>query len=172
MSDPARRGFRGYIASRPAGGIRVPQRLQNLLIRDYAQRHGMEFLLSATEYVMPHCYMILEDVLADLPNLGGIIAFSIFMLPEEPARRRAVYRRVLDAGAQLHAALENLAIAGDDDVERCEDILAVAGQLGTAPFGASMERVAAPSALDAAALAAFCTRGGASGTGSTSSGAK
>ena len=135
------RGYRGYIASRPVQGMHVPQRLQNLLVRDYANRHGYRFLLSATEYVMPSCYMVLENVLAELPRLGGIVAFSLFMLPARRERRQRVYDRVLEAGCELHAALENLVIRRPADVARCEDILAVAQALPNAPFGASMERL-------------------------------
>ena len=36
------RGLRGYIASRPVAGARVPQHVQNLVIRDYARRKGQE----------------------------------------------------------------------------------------------------------------------------------
>jgi len=129
--------------------MRVPQRLQNLLVRDYASRHGYRFLLSATEYVMPACYMILESVLDELASIQGIVAFSIFMLPQRRERRMAIYDRVLGAGAEFHAALENLAIRSSGDVARCEDILSVAALLPSAPFGASMERVAEPGPADA-----------------------
>lgn len=144
MSEAAKRGFRGYISSRPVRGMHVPQRLQNLLVRDYAARHGYRFLLSATEYVMPACYMILQNVLDELPVLEGIVVFSIFMLPERRARRMAIYERVLAQGAQLHAALENLALAGPADVARFEDVVAISAELPRAPFGASIEHVADP----------------------------
>ena len=79
MSDAG--GFRGYIASRPILGNRTAQHVQNLVIRDYAQRHNLLFKLSATEYAMAGCYMMLQQVLQELPQLDGIIAFSMFMLP-------------------------------------------------------------------------------------------
>ena len=41
-------GYRGYIGSRPVRGERTPQQVQNLVIRDYAQRNGIAFKLSAT----------------------------------------------------------------------------------------------------------------------------
>jgi len=144
------RGYRGYIASRPIRAGHLPQRLQNLLVRDYAQRNGLHYLLSATEYVMPSCYMVLEDVLSELPTLGGIIACSLFMLPERRERRRAIYDRILAAGCELHCALENVVLRVEEDVARCEDILGVAASLGSVPFGASMERVSKPAGPDAA----------------------
>ena len=54
-------GYRGYIASRPVRGLAQPQHVQNLVVRDYASRAKLPYLLSATEYAMPGCYMVLES---------------------------------------------------------------------------------------------------------------
>jgi sporadic carbohydrate cluster protein (TIGR04323 family) len=74
---------------------------------------------------MPGSYMILEDLLDELPKLEGIICYSIFMLPPDEARRRAIYDRVLDAGCDLHAAVEEISLASKDDIRAVEDILMV-----------------------------------------------
>jgi sporadic carbohydrate cluster protein (TIGR04323 family) len=74
---------------------------------------------------MPGSYMILEDLLDELPRLGGIICYSIFMLPPDERRRREVYDRVLREGCNLHAAVEEIAIASNDDIGAVEDILLV-----------------------------------------------
>lgn len=115
-------GYRGYIGSRPVFGNRTPQHVQNLVIRDYAQRKGLSYKLSATEYAMPSCYMMLSQVLEELPSLDGIIAYTLFMLPHRPQRRLEVYRRILAAGASLHTALEGLALSTEADIRRLEDI--------------------------------------------------
>ncbi len=139
----SRHGHRGYIASRQIRGMDWPQHVQNLVVRDYAQRNGLAYLLSATEYAMPACYMMLETVLAELPRLNGVIAFSLFMMPAVPARRREVYRRVLDAGADLHFALENLALRDDAGIARVEDIFLVSDLVAAAaPPGAGLTGVA------------------------------
>ncbi len=119
-------GYRGYIASRPVRGTSTPQHVQNLVIRDYAARNGLDFKLSATEYTMDGCYLMLEAVLDDLANLDGIILYSVFMLPRDPARRNAVYRSVFDSAKTLHGALENLQLSDGDDVQWLEDIFLVA----------------------------------------------
>lgn len=119
-----RQGYRGYVASRPVRGQLWPQSVQNLVIRDYAQRNGLVYLLSAVEYAMPGCYMNLEALMQELDRIEGVLLFSLFMLPERPERRRAIYDRVLAAGASLHAALENLSIGERGDVERIEDLFA------------------------------------------------
>lgn len=119
-------GYRGYIASRPVRGTSTPQHVQNLVIRDYAARNGLDFKLSATEYAMDGCYLMLEAVLDDLAKVDGIILYSVFMLPRDLARRNAVYRSVLDSARTLHGALENLQLSDDGDVRRLEDIFLVA----------------------------------------------
>lgn len=129
-----RSGYRGYIASRTVRGEHTPQRLQNLLVRDYAARNGLTYLLSATEYVMPSCYMMLENVLGELPHLQGIIAFSAFMLPAVRERRARVFERVLAASCEIHFALENMRVSSPNDVSRIDDLLAIAGTLPRLPF--------------------------------------
>jgi len=115
-------GYRGYVAARPVLGNRVPQHVQNLVIRDYARRNGLAYKLSGTEYTMPGCYMMLEEILDELPHLEGIIAYTLFMLPRATERRRAVYGRIIDGGKTLHGAVEGLRLANWDDAGRIEDI--------------------------------------------------
>ena len=126
-------GFRGYISSRPINGDRTPQHVQNLVIRDYARRKGLAFKLSATEYAMPGCYLMLDGVLDEIDRIEGIIAYSLFMLPSQPARRRAVMARVLAAGCTLHAAVEEYCVAGPKDVEWAENVWRLNEALGRAP---------------------------------------
>jgi sporadic carbohydrate cluster protein (TIGR04323 family) len=117
-----RGGHRGYIGSRPYFGDRAPQHVQNLVIRDYCQRYKFQYLLSVTEYAMPGCYMMLEEVLREAPHLSGIVLYSLFMLPARRERRLDVYERLFAAGATLHGALEDLTVAGRGDIQRIEDI--------------------------------------------------
>ncbi len=120
-----RLGHRGYIASRPVRGQEWPQHVQNLVVRDYTQRNGLLYLLSATEYAMAACYMNLDTVLGELDRIQGIVCFSLFMLPARVERRQALYQRIFDAGADLHGALENMAIRNPEDAARLEDIFMV-----------------------------------------------
>ncbi|MBL8691461.1 MAG: sporadic carbohydrate cluster protein, TIGR04323 family [Rhodospirillaceae bacterium] len=132
-SDPARSGYRGYIGSRPVLGNRTPQAVQNLVIRDYCQRNGLPYLLAAAEYTMPACYMMLNEVLAELPRLEGVVCYTLFMMPEATERRHEVYRRVIEARASLHTALEGQVLRSADDVGRIEDIWLVQRALARAP---------------------------------------
>jgi sporadic carbohydrate cluster protein (TIGR04323 family) len=82
----------------------------------------MTYLLSATEWAVDDCFMVLEEVLADLPRLDGIIAYSLFMLPTEQSARARIWDRFLSVGKSFHAALEGFCVSAEEDVRRVEDI--------------------------------------------------
>jgi sporadic carbohydrate cluster protein (TIGR04323 family) len=149
MADGA---FRGYIVSRPVRGSHFPQRVQNLVVRDYAQRRKLAYRLSVTEYAMPGCTMMFESLLGELPDLDGIVLFSLFVLPAQRDRRLRAYERIIDGGKTLHAALENLVLATRDDISKWEDIIGVDATLGATPFGGRYEKTATPLGDDAASM--------------------
>lgn len=120
------KGYRGYVFSRSVDSHRVPQHIQNLVIRDYAARRKLQYLLSATEYAMPGCYLVLEQVLADLAALDGVILYTMFMLPAAPNERARIYRTLLDAGCRLHSAVEGFVLEDEADIERWENVLRTA----------------------------------------------
>lgn len=111
---------RGYIFSRPFMGERVPQHVQNLVIRDYCERNRLQFLLSATEYAMPGCHLILEQVLGELTEISGLVAYSLFQLPEDSARRKVIYEQILNQKKVLHFAVEGLRASTQSECERIE----------------------------------------------------
>ena len=115
-------GVRGYIFSRPFLGERVPQHVQNIVIRDYCARKKLTYLLSATEYAMSDCYIMLEQTLSDIRNLDGIVCYSLFQLPTNRCHRKAIYERILDNGRQLHFSVESLSILELRDIQRVDDI--------------------------------------------------
>ena len=137
-------GYRGYIVSRPVRGSHFPQRVQNLVVRDYARRRKLPYRLSVTEYAMPGCTMMFESLLAELPSLDGIVLFSLFVLPVQREKRMRAYERVLASGKILHAGLENLALSTREQIAAWEDIITVDAVLGATPFGGRYEKTATP----------------------------
>ena len=103
---PEHNGYRGYIASRRVRGDRIPQAVQGLVVRDYAQRMKLGLRLPAVEYAMPGCYMMLESVMEELPQIEGVIFYSLFMLPERASRREAIYQKVFDAVKAYQAEID------------------------------------------------------------------
>lgn len=100
----------------------MPQRVQNLVIRTYAQAHGKQFLLSATEYGMEACWMMLRAVIDELPALEGVIFYSLDQLPSERGARREILSRFVDTGVELHFALEELAVKDAQSMRVVEDL--------------------------------------------------
>ena len=132
-----RSGYRGYIASRPIAGNRTPQHIQNLVNREFAKQRALPFKLSATEYAMSECFIVLNGLLSEIESYEGIILYSLFMLPKDAGQRRAIYDRALGANAVLYAAVEDFRIANAEDVERVERIWNVANILDACPRNVS-----------------------------------
>jgi sporadic carbohydrate cluster protein (TIGR04323 family) len=114
-------------------GQRQPHHIQNVVIRDYCRRRDMDYLLSATEYAMPGSFMLLHQTLDELPDLDGIVLYSLFLLPEEEKCRHDICRRVLEAGSSMHFAVEGLEMNDQASSERIEEIWQVALALPHCP---------------------------------------
>ena len=119
------RGFQGYVTSRPFQGQRVPQHVQNLVIRDYCQGRELIYLLSGTEYAIPGSSLMLQQLLDGLEQLDGIILYSLFQLPENKNSRQTIYQQVLAQKKSLHFAVETLVLQEERDCQRIEDIWGV-----------------------------------------------
>jgi len=124
---------RGYIFSRPFMGERVPQHVQNLVIRDYCERTHLHFLLSATEYVMTDCYLMLQEILDQITNLHGIVAYSLFQLPENIYIREKIYQEIISKKRYLYFAVEGMSAHTVRDFERIETIWRVRQTLPHCP---------------------------------------
>tara|TARA_B110001469_G_scaffold112763_1_gene115732 strand:- start:45 stop:440 length:396 start_codon:yes stop_codon:yes gene_type:complete len=111
---------RGYIYSRSFMGERVPQHVQNMVVRDYCGHNNLYFLLSAAEYAMADSDLMLEQVLVELKDIDGIVAYSIFQLPEDSIKRHRIYNQIVEMKKNLYFALEGLSLSTIQDCERIE----------------------------------------------------
>ncbi len=136
MIDGAKPRARGYIFSRSFMGERAPQHVQNIVIRDCCERNGLQYLLSATEYAMPDCHLILSQVLDELRSIDAIVLYSLFQLPQEALERERAYRRVLSLGKTLYFAVESLKMSSEAELERVEIIWQVRDTLPQCAKGA------------------------------------
>jgi sporadic carbohydrate cluster protein (TIGR04323 family) len=116
-------------------GVAYPHRVQNLVIRDYCQRKGLQLRLAATEVAVPGSYMTLNDVLARIDSVQGLVLFSQFLLPPRRDDRQRIYERVLSTGGEIHAALEDAALRFAADVEPFDQVLRIAPLLALTPNG-------------------------------------
>ena len=115
-------GVRGYIFSRPFMGERVPQHVQNIVIRDYCKKKGIQYLLSATEYAMAGSHLILQQIMDELPQLEGIVFYSLFLLPEQKKERDRVCKVILENKKTIFFAVEGLLMSNKIEHERIETI--------------------------------------------------
>jgi len=116
------RRFRGYIFSRPFLGERVPQSVQNLVIRDFCNKNKIFLLLSATEYAMKGSDLMLFKIVQELQNIEGIILYSIFQLPEVKERRLEFLNKVLSLEKSVFFALEGILTDKKSDLDTVNDI--------------------------------------------------
>tara|TARA_B100000579_G_scaffold414505_1_gene408191 strand:- start:87 stop:488 length:402 start_codon:yes stop_codon:yes gene_type:complete len=116
---------RGYIFSRPFMGERAPQHVQNIVIRYYCERNNLFYLLSSTEYARKKSHLMLDQVLSELKDIDGIVAYSLFQLPENKKIRSQVYKKIIKSKKEIHFAVEGLKITNIKDIKKIEDIWSV-----------------------------------------------
>ena len=116
------KGFRGYIGSRAINGSIIPQRVQNLVVRNYAETRGLPFLLSATEYYMDGCYMMLQSLVTDMDSVDGLIFYSLHMLPEDAAECGAFLEKAVALGKPVHFAMEQFVVQKNADIAVIADL--------------------------------------------------
>ena len=124
---------RGYNFCRPFMGERAPQHVQNIVIREYCKKNNLLYLLSSTEYAMENCHLMLGQVLDELKSIDGIVAYSLFQLPEDKNLRLKVYKKILDLKKEIHFSVEDLKITTMRDVEKIENIWQVRQTLPNCP---------------------------------------
>ena len=114
--------MRGYVFSRPFLGERLPQNVQNLVIRDYCIKNNYNFLLSATEYAMDNCSLMLNKTLNDLVSIDGIVMYSMFQMPEDDKEREGIIKEVINKKKILAFALENILINSIKEFDKVDEI--------------------------------------------------
>ena len=114
--------IRGYIFSRSFLDERVPQNVQNLVIREFCKKENLFYNLSACEYAMSNCYKILYQLIRELKNLDGIVTYSVFQLPADNEKRNKVLKQMLKLKKIFYFALEDLKLSKLRDLQKIENI--------------------------------------------------
>ena len=114
--------LRGYISSRKFMGESCDQSVQNLVLRDYCKRMNYNYLLSGTEYSIKNSYLMLQQLVDEIPEINGIVAYSLFQMPENQKNRLQIISKILDRNGEIHFALENLKISVNSEIDRVENI--------------------------------------------------
>ena len=122
MKSKSEKRLRGYIFSRPFMEERVPQHVQNIVIRDYCIKNNFQYLLSATEYTMENSTLMLRQLIKDLPSIDGIVAYSIFQMPEDDIERKGIFNSILSCKKELHFAVEGSSLYDNETCAQIEEI--------------------------------------------------
>ena len=117
--------LRGYISAREIENNIVPHKIQNLVIRDFCKNNNFSFLLSSVEYKMKNSFLILEEVLKELPKINGVVMFSMFQLPFNDEERKKIYKKILNKKKYLCFALENIILKNSKDVDDFDKIFKI-----------------------------------------------
>tara|TARA_B100002051_G_C16438976_1_gene487956 strand:+ start:256 stop:672 length:417 start_codon:yes stop_codon:yes gene_type:complete len=112
---------RGYMFSREFMGERVPQHIQNQVIRNYCAENNYQYLLSSVEYAIPNCQLILNQVINE-KGINGIGLYSIFQLPENNEKRYLFLKKVISKKLFVCFCSENFILNKYLDIERVNNI--------------------------------------------------
>ena len=98
---------RGYIASGEFDGHRIPQHIQNQIVKSYCDANHLKFVLSRAEYWINgstdcQLWAALKE------GFKHIIFYSIWQLPERDAVRNKVYEYCIKNQITLHFATERM----------------------------------------------------------------
>ena len=108
--------YMGYISSREIDGSIIPQKVQNLVIRDYSQRLNKNLLLSSTEYKMKNSFLMFNSLISKKNNkFKGIIIYSLFMLRNFPNIKKILFK-LKNNDIRLFCALEEIEIKNKSDL--------------------------------------------------------
>ena len=100
---------RGYIASGEFNGNRIPQHIQNQIVKSYCDTNALKFVLSRAEYWINgstdcQLWAALKE------GFKNIVFYSIWQLPENRAVRESVYEYCVKHEITLHFATERLSL--------------------------------------------------------------
>jgi len=115
---------RGYIASSPFRGNRVPQHIQNKIVRDYCKERAMEYILAKAEYSFEkECFSQLWSCLKE--ETKNIVLYSMQQLPIDRDNRRKLLKYSLQEEKCLYFACEDDKVVTGVDASRVDLILSV-----------------------------------------------
>lgn len=117
--------YRGYVSSREINGNIIPQSLQNLKIRDYANSKKLGFKLSITEHKTKNGFFALNDLKEKINELDGIIFFSIYQLPKNKKLRKGYLEYFIKKKKKLFFAFEDLKVKSIKDINEIELIFSI-----------------------------------------------
>ena len=111
---------RGYISSGTFRKNRVPQHVQNQIIRDYCDANLMKYVLSRAEYWFNEIASYSQLWAALNEGNTDLVFYSVWQLPEDNTIRRDILSHCIENKITLHFACERLRCATIQEIENIE----------------------------------------------------
>lgn len=115
---------RGYISSRDIGKYYFPQKIQNLVILDYAGKKKLNLQLSGTEWIIKDSYLMLKSLIKE-KHIDGILFFSIFQLLDKKNFFEKTVKEIIGMNKNIFFALEDLKITNNNDIQKILEIIKI-----------------------------------------------
>lgn len=112
------KNLRGYVSSRPIDGNSYPQKLQNLAIRDFANKNKFNLILSGTEWNVNNSYLMFRSIIKKINTVDGIIFFSIFQISEDISFFEKKIIKLIKKKKLITFALEEIIILTVSDLKK------------------------------------------------------
>lgn len=127
--------FKGYISSRRlSDGNYVPQKIQNMTIRNVCERYNVKYELSAVEYIFNDSYIMLQNIIdRSLKKNAGIIFYSIFQLPNEYKKRNIFLNQIIKKKKRIIFSNEKLLIQSKIDLILVNDYICLSKEIKNCP---------------------------------------
>jgi len=114
----------GYISSSPFWhNTFLPQRVQNIIVRDFCLTYGFSLVWSSPEVSYGsnlYTFDVLTDQIRDC-HLHGIVFCSHLQIPY--IRLVSLIERCLNADCSIYFAIENIHISSVDDLRMYQDTI-------------------------------------------------
>ena len=132
--------LKGYIFSREFNNGIVPQKIQNTILREYCLKKNYSFVLSNVEYSMQNCFYVLDRIVRNSRKYDGVLAYSIFQMPENDDKRFQVYKKIINKKKELHFALEDIILSKKclDNLNFIEQTLSIKKNINKSNFSISV----------------------------------
>ena len=119
--------LRGYIFSRDfSDGSFVDQSIQNSVIRQACEKNLYNFKLSATEYGMKNCFLMLEKLIEDLKskNIDGLAFYSIYQLPAGEIKKK-LFNIVLKKKKKIFFSKQDILVKNKNDINKLDELISL-----------------------------------------------
>lgn len=116
---------RGYIKSGEFRGQRVPQHIQNKIVRYYCEENGLEYVLSRSEYSFKGSICHIQAAVEESYN--AVVLYSLMQLPLALEDRKLFYRRAIELKKEIHFACENIVIKTGNYIDAIREVELILG---------------------------------------------